>query len=87
MEYQSEFRKAYDFLAKEYGLLNMSLTTYYSEEEGVAEIQIRQSGLMSLINDLLIVMASKNLVDDGILGEPPQEEIKCTFDEVMKFSS
>lgn len=85
MEYRSEFSKVYDFFAKEYGLLNMSLTTYCSEEEGVAEIQIRQSGLMSLINDLLIVMASKNLVDDGILREPPQEEIKCTFDEVMKF--
>lgn len=87
MEYRSEFSKVYDFFAKEYGLLNMSLTTYCSEEEGVAEIQIRQSGLMSLINDLLIIMASKNLVDDGVFKEPPQEEIKCTFDEVMKFSS
>lgn len=87
MEYQSEFQKVYDFFAKEYGLLNMSLTTYCSGEEGVAEIQIRQSGLMSLVNDLLIIMESKNLADDGILREPPQEEIKCTFDEVMKFSS
>lgn len=73
-----------DLLMKEYDVINMSLTVEYNHE-GIAEIEMLQSGLIKLMNDLSILKASKDSVSDGIPERPPREAIKCTFDEVMRF--
>ena len=86
MESRSIYSEIRDFLMKEYGMVNMSLTVECGRE-GLAEIEMLESGLIKLMNDIVILKASKDSASDGITKDPPQEEIKCTFDEVMKFSS
>ena len=76
MESRTAWSELQDFFRNEYGIFSMSLTTEYMSE-GVAEIEMRESGFMKLMNDLILLKESKY---------PPQEEIKCTFDEAMNFN-
>lgn len=85
MENKSIWEELQDFFRKEYGMYSMSFRLEY-DSEGVAEIEMRLSGLVHLMNDLVRLRASAELVDDGV-PEPPTEEIKCTFDEAMQFNS
>lgn len=82
MENKSIWEELQDFFRKEYGMYSMSFRLEY-DSEGVAEIEMRPSGLIKLMNDLIRLKAS---ADDGV-SEPPTEEIKCTFDEAMQFNS
>lgn len=82
MENKSIWEELQDFFRKEYGMYSMSFRLEY-DSEGVAEIEMRPSGLIKLMNDLIRLKAS---ADDGV-PEPPTEEIKCTFEEAMKFNS
>ncbi len=79
MENCSIFSELYDFFKQEYGVFNMSLTVE-AGCEGVVEIEMRQSGLMLLMNDLMLLKASKDVAN------VPQDENQCTFDEAMQFA-
>lgn len=85
MENKSIWEELQDFFRKEYGMYSMSFRLEY-DSEGVAEIEMRPSGLVKLMNDLISLKASTELVDDGV-PESLTEEIKCTFDEAMQFNS
>lgn len=85
MENKSIWEELQDFFREEYGMYGMSLRLEY-DSEGVVEIEMRSSGLVRLMNDLIRLRASAERVDDGV-PEPPTEEIKCTFDEAMQFNS
>ena len=88
MKSRNIWEEAQGFFVKEYGMRNMSLTLdHYFEGEGVARIEMQPSGLMKLMNDLIrLKKASLGLADDCI-SEPPKNEIKYTFDEVMNFEA
>ena len=84
MECRHEWSELQNFLIKEYGVINMTLTIDACSE-GVAEIAIRQGGLVKLMNDLILLKASKELTNER--ASEQEEEIKCTFDEAMQFNS
>ena len=83
MESEIVWDELQKFFEKEYGMLSMSLTFEYPSE-GMAEIEMRPSGLMKLMSDLVVLKSSKEFTEEE---QKIENEIKCTFDEVMKFNA
>ena len=82
MEDSNTWNELQNFFEKEYGAFSMSLTFEYPYE-GTATIEMRPSGLIKFMNDLVVLKASKEFTNQQELEA--ENEIKCTFDEVMKF--